>query len=167
MGKARDEFQLAIDLASDPEVAPDAPLVEDLRTLASDFMRLLAADSAGIGSTPLPVVVLTEPPLLRTIYSSDDHEVVPPVVKVQQFPPWPSWLSSASDGRKTSVLEVVVDENGRVESAMVRPPLHPVYDGMLLEATRSWRYEPALRGSRPVKYRRLIEILAPGRRQAG
>lgn len=160
-GAAREQFQLAIDLAADPDMEEKAPLVDDLQNLAADFMRLLEAEAAALEARTL-ASVLTRAPEVRTVFGADDAEVVAPVAISQHVPAWPAWLRAAGVSRRTAVLEIIVDEKGRVESAIVRPPLDPVYDGMLIEACRRWRFEPATRGSSRVKYRKLIEIVIPG-----
>jgi periplasmic protein TonB len=56
------------------------------------------------------------------------------------------------------MLEVTVDEQGRVSNLNLRVSLHPVYDQMLLAAARDWRYQPATFNGRPVKFRKIIQI---------
>ena len=56
------------------------------------------------------------------------------------------------------MLEVVIDETGTVESAVMRSPINPRYDQMVLSAAKTWKYEPARVGGTPVKYRKLISI---------
>jgi hypothetical protein len=36
--------------------------------------------------------------------------------------------------------------------------LNPVYDRVILEAARQWRYKPATLDGVPVKYRRIVQI---------
>ena len=54
--------------------------------------------------------------------------------------------------------DAVVDERGQVERVQLVQSLADFYDGGLVEAARGWRFEPARRAGRPVKYRKLIEI---------
>ncbi len=161
VGAAREQFHLAMDLAADPDMEEGAPLVADLRRLAADFMRLLETEAVGLEARTL-ASVLTRAPEVRTVFGAEDAEVTAPVAVSQNVPAWPAWLRAAGISRRTAVLEIVVDEKGGVESAVVRPPIHPVYDGMLIEACKRWRFEPAMRGTARVKYRKLIEILIPG-----
>jgi TonB family protein len=55
-------------------------------------------------------------------------------------------------------LEVVIDETGRVLSAVLPQSIHPQYDGNLLSAARGWRFKPAMRNGLPVPYLKVIEI---------
>ena len=55
-------------------------------------------------------------------------------------------------------IEVIVDENGNVESASMRQPVTPQYDKLALGAARGWHYQPATVNGVPVKYRKLIQI---------
>ncbi|HWP99424.1 MAG TPA: energy transducer TonB [Vicinamibacterales bacterium] len=56
------------------------------------------------------------------------------------------------------MLDVIIDEQGRVESATIRESAHPQYDLELLKAARTWTYTPARRGDRPIKYRKTIIV---------
>ena len=57
------------------------------------------------------------------------------------------------------LIEIVVDERGAVEAAKMAKPVTPMYDDLLLQSARSWRYTPAKRNGRPVRYRLVIEIV--------
>ena len=52
----------------------------------------------------------------------------------------------------------MIDEQGAVESLMMRVSIDPRYDRMVLDAARSWHYRPAMRGGVPVKYRKMMQI---------
>jgi TonB family protein len=60
--------------------------------------------------------------------------------------------------RDRGVVEVVIDELGRVTVVSIRMSLHPMYDTLLLSAAREWRYRPATLAGSPVKFRKLIQI---------
>ncbi len=157
-------FTQILQVMADPEVERLAaqPPLSDVRTLASGFRDL--AESA-IVPPPLPAnpvaaeaAALSAPaapgPVLPRIYTSADSNVVPPIVIRQELPPFPgrAWLG------KLGVIEVVVDENGGVESAAIRRAIAPQYDKMALASTRSWRYQPATVNGVPVKYRKSIQV---------
>ncbi|MGH9158421.1 MAG: TonB family protein, partial [Vicinamibacteraceae bacterium] len=81
--------------------------------------------------------------------------IVPPVAITQEIPePRGVTLRQAA----TLVLEVLIDEQGRVERAALQQPVHPIYDRMVLAAVDEWRYRPATRDGRPVKYLKTIEV---------
>jgi hypothetical protein len=56
------------------------------------------------------------------------------------------------------MLEVTIDEQGRVILAKIRMSLHPLYDSLLAASARDWKYQPAMHGGRPVKFRKVIQI---------
>lgn len=151
---AEREFERVLELSADPDMPRDAPLAADARELARGYLDLLIARRPPVRSRPLggfsPL-----PSAGQIVFSDADPEVVPPEPLAQQFPPWPSYLAKV---RTQGVLELSIDEEGRVESASVRPSIHPVYDTLLLEQTKQWRYKPALRGTTPVKYRKRIRV---------
>jgi hypothetical protein len=89
------------------------------------------------------------------VFGADDADVTPPLTMRQSFPVARSeWTSMRSRG----LLEVIVNEAGQVESARMLRPMHPAYNNLLLQETKFWRYQPAVRHGAPVRYRRLIEI---------
>ena len=48
----------------------------------------------------------------------------------------------------------------------MRQPVHPSYDPILLAATESWRFDPALKDGRPVRYRKFIPVFVHTRKTA-
>jgi TonB family protein len=66
--------------------------------------------------------------------------------------------SMKSQSRDRGIVEVVIDEQGRVSFVAVRSSIHPMYDTQLLAAARDWRYQPATFAGQPVKYRKMIQI---------
>ena len=63
-----------------------------------------------------------------------------------------------TQSRERGLLEVIVDEQGRVTGLTIRLSLHPMYDAMLISAARDWRYKPATVAGTPVKFRKLIQV---------
>jgi TonB family protein len=63
-----------------------------------------------------------------------------------------------AQAKDRGIIEVVIDEQGRVTFAAVRASVHPVFDTELLSAARDWRYQPATFAGKPVKYRKMIQI---------
>ncbi len=55
-------------------------------------------------------------------------------------------------------LELLVDETGAVTSATMRASVHPAYNQLLLRAARDWKFMPARRQSKPVRYLKIVEI---------
>jgi hypothetical protein len=95
------------------------------------------------------------------IYTSSDSGITPPVPIYQQLPRWSSDIRTYTPGA-VGLLETVIDETGQVTSAVMRQSVHPIYDALVITAARTWLYKPATgRDGRPVKFRRVIEVLGP------
>jgi hypothetical protein len=98
------------------------------------------------------------------MYDSAAPDVVPPVTIRQDIPAIPKELTRTMLlSERTATLEILVDENGNVERAVLRDQLNPIYDRILLAAARMWKYRPAMRGSTPVKYLKAISVVVKDR----
>jgi hypothetical protein len=156
-------FKQVLDVLADPDlaaVANQSPLA-DLRTLTVGFHDLstAAAVPPPAPPPPLPPPPQAEPapapaPATAKIYSAADTAVVPPIVIKQLLPAYPRDNFPTNRG----VLEIVIDEHGDVESATMRTPVKPTYDGVAVAAAKGWRYTPATLNGVPVRYRKLIQI---------
>ena len=87
------------------------------------------------------------------IYDSGSPGVTPPAALKRYVPAWPDSSTTAWKGNFKGVLEIIVGENGAVIETRLVDPVHPVYDSLLLGATRTWRFNPATENGKPVKYR--------------
>jgi TonB family protein len=158
-------FSQVLVTLTDPDVASDAkqPPLSDLRTLAVGFEELAAKAAAPPPAPapppppPAPVFVAVAPPQPSGpphIYTAEDANVVVPEVLNQVLPMFPGQIVIPRTGR----IEVVIDEWGAVESAVIAETVTPVYDGLALKAARNWRYKPATLNGVPVKFRKLVQI---------
>ena len=82
--------------------------------------------------------------------------MVAPVPLRQDVPRVPTTISAQA--RERALLEIVIDEQGRVINLALRMSIHPMYDPQLLAAAKEWRYKPATVDGVPVKFRKLIQI---------
>ena len=147
-------FRQLMVLLDDPDMGGR---LADLRTLAGGFLEL-SERAAAPPSDSKPAEPAAPAPV-RTpggVYTADDPGVTPAVAIKQDFPRLPS--SVASLARDRGVIEVVIDEQGRVVHAQIRTSVHPVYDSLLMLAVRDWRYQPATLAAHPIKYRKMIQI---------
>jgi periplasmic protein TonB len=160
-------FTEVVEAMSDPDVADvvTQPPLADLRVLAIGFRDLSVSAAA-----PPPVPVRETPPpapaaLVKPapaaavvarprIYAATDAQVVPPIALKQTLPPFPAQLPLANRG----VLELVVNEDGAVETAAMRESINPRYDLQLVAAAKSWQYRPATLNGAPVKYRKMVQV---------
>ena len=51
--------------------------------------------------------------------------------------------SLMSMAKSRGLLEVVIDELGRVVGMTMRSSIHPAYDALILAAARDWKDQPA------------------------
>lgn len=156
---ASSAFRSVLSLLDDPDMGGR---LSDLKTLAKGFLDLSVAATPPppAPEPPKPVLPPTPPPTPKPdpnrVYGGDDPDVVAPVAVRQEVPRIPPMVTAQAKGR--GVLEVVIDQKGRVASAAVRESVHPIYDSLLLTAARDWKYQPATFEGQPVKYRKLIQI---------
>ena len=133
----------------------DASELRDLGLLADDFLKL---SSLAAAQPPAPLAARPQAPVVGTPGSSTSVPASPaplspgvqsrgPVAINQKLPVWlrTTWL-----GNLNGLLHVEIDETGAVTNATIVRPTQPQYDVLVVEAARSWRYEPALRAGRPV-----------------
>jgi TonB family protein len=158
---AATQFGEVLDTMKDPDVAAMAersPL-SDVRTLAAGF-RDLATNAAAPPPAPVAVAAVQPapaPPVVPKaprVYTTSDGEVVPPVVLKQDLPAFNGQVLIPRQG----LIEVLIDENGTVESTMMRMSVTGSYDQLALAAARAWRYRPATLNGVPVKYRKAVQI---------
>lgn len=137
-----------------PDVAPQTALepspVDQPGAPAEAAVALTAAadDVAADSNLEEPVV-----------YSVRDSDVTPPVAA---YPRLPSEPPSGLREEALSTLELLVSETGEVESVRLRG--HPAHlaEALLatvnLSAAKTWRFVPAVKDGRPVKYRKLVRV---------
>lgn len=159
---AEQQFRDLLKLIDDPDMGGR---LADLRVLVSGFADLTTAAAA---PPPAPEPVRPEPrreepaapaqPAFdpQRVFTIDDEGIVAATAIRQEVPRVPVQISSQT--RERGLLEVTIDEQGRVIQSKLRLSLHPIYDSQLLGATRDWRYQPATLNGRPVKFRKIIQI---------
>src|SRR4051812_41696003 len=156
---AASQFGEVLDAMNDPDVAPlaDRSPLSDMRMLATGF-KDLATTSANPPPLPAaPTPTLPPAPVVPRaprVYSSADSEVVAPGVLRQQLPAYPGQVLMPRQG----MVEVLIDENGLVETAIMRVGVSNNYDQLALAAAREWRYRPATLNGTPVKYRKAVQV---------
>jgi len=152
----------------------------DLGVLVDGFLDLARASKAAAAKAETPAaagegqrVAQAAPaaeaakPRAPRIFDSTASDVVAPVPVRQDVPPIPRELFKvAGASANAGILEVVIDERGAVEKAIIRESVLPMYDSLLVAATRSWRYLPAMRQGTPVKYVKVIAVNVKGDSQS-
>jgi tetratricopeptide (TPR) repeat protein len=171
------DFRELVALSTDEVVAQNSA-VGDLRQLGEGFLKLAeaevtraaeeakaveaarveaerAAASAAVTSSGAAQFSTRSP----VTYTPSDADVVPPVETVRNMPRWVPGNPLLRQAVFRGVLELVIDEQGAVESAQLLTSVSPLYDGELLEATAGWRFRPATKDGRPVRYRKTMQIV--------
>jgi tetratricopeptide (TPR) repeat protein len=137
-------------------IAPPAPAPTP--TPAADPVRVDPPTDGDAAPPPVATPAPTPTPEPERIYGSEDENVSRPVAVARAIPTWipPTLTEKTQDFR--GVVELVVDERGKVTSAVLTKKIHPSYDPMLLKAAQGWTFRPALKNGVPVKYRYLLEV---------
>lgn len=159
--EAAAEFRQVLALLDDPQMNGR---LSDLRTLAAGFVDLAAAAAPPPPPPPAPEPVKEAPPAPKVpaapavprIYTAEEPGIVQPVAIKQEIPPVPATIAGMVKDR--GVLDLVINEDGRVISMTLRSRVHPMYDTALLNAARDWKYRPASLNGTPVQFRKLIQI---------
>ena len=158
----------------------------DLSTLVDGFLQLIKSSAeqrpapkaeeavtASAAAAPAPPTTANlapasparsasaAPAAAPTVYSIADEGVSPPVTIEQRVPAMPAELYTiARSMKKTGMLDVVIDETGKVVDATIRRSLNPTFDALMLRTASRWKYEPALKGGVPVRFVKTI-LLTP------
>jgi hypothetical protein len=182
---AEPQFRKVIGLAGDPDLGGKG---QDMATLAKGFLDLAvsanataataapapvpaapAATNAGgtapAGGSAAPAGAAAPGPNAaaaypnRTIVANQPKagEITPPRLMKRTIPNVPSDLSRFGQLRPGE-MEILIDETGKVAEAKFTKPIHPVYDSLVVAATRSWRYDPARADGVPVKFRINLKV---------
>jgi hypothetical protein len=138
---------------ADPDISALAgvPPLSDLRTLSTGFRDLSAKSVAPPEPLPAPVA---PPRPVKTMFSADDAGVVGPVAIQQKVPRYPVAVLRPITG----MIEMVIDATGAVQSEMMRVPIDPTFDKLVLAAATKWKYQPAMMDGMPVKFLKRLTI---------
>jgi tetratricopeptide (TPR) repeat protein len=161
-------FDVALRLVAAPDLAEAAtqPPLSDVRVLAGGFRDLAKAAAAPPPPSPqpkpeaaAPVAPPPTPAPRKPFYTANDTGVVPPVAVTQRAPRWPANVpvTFMPKGRQ-AVVEIVIDERGVVEAAVIRQATGSVYDEVLIGEAKNWRYKPATKDNVAVKYMKLVQV---------
>lgn len=164
---AIEQFDAVLSLIGtpDPSAGPQDAAMRDLRTLVLGFRDLArsampAATTAPAVGQPAMAEALPPPaPKTRPFYGPDDKDVVAPVTVSQRMPRWSGPpLSMLAAGKRRGAIEVLINEAGGVEWAVVRMKTGTAYDQALSDQALDWKYAPATLKGVAVKYRKMIQF---------
>lgn len=152
------------------------PTLSDLDVLVGGFLDL-AKSTADLASAEAAAKAATAPPPPAAspsaapaasptradvpkgprVYTAADKDVVAPIVIRQSTPSIPYSVARTMSGQ-SGVLEIVINEKGDVEGAVMREPVNNVFDSAVLMAAKTWKYRPAMREGQPVKYMKRVGV---------
>jgi len=99
--------------------------------------------------------------VIPRVYSAVDEGVSPPVVLEQKMPPMSNEMQLITRAAKSrGMIDIVIDETGRVIDTSVRQSMNAAFDGMIVRESRRWKYRPAMVNGAPVRYVKTL-ILVP------
>ena len=132
--------------------------LDDLRLLASGFLELSRAAAAPppapATERPTAAVAVVPAPAAPTLPASTSL-----VVLRQDVPPLPFSLAAAGKQEYRGLIEVEIDEAGKVTDVRMVQSVHALYDVMLLKAARDWSYEAPRVAGKPIASRKRVEIV--------
>ena len=155
----------------------------DLSILVDGFLQLIRAwDQQPLPqSATAPSTAAAEPPAVShraaapaaatasgravatgaRIYSAADESVTPPLTIEQRLPAMTPEMQEITRALRTSgMVDITIDESGRVVDASIRQSLSSSFDALILRTARNWRYRPATRDGVPVRYMKTL-VLVP------
>lgn len=89
------------------------------------------------------------------LFSLNNDDVTPATLVRPQLP---SRMANLGTNGTASTLDLIIDESGRVERAVLDSLHSQVNEKMLVSAAKAWLFQPALRDGQPVRYRLRVQI---------
>lgn len=140
-----------------PQLAEEAPPLD----LSQLELALNPGMGDGLGSGDFAVklnTVASDTQSVDALFSIADLDQKPRAV-YQPSPTITKEVRKKAPG--TVYIVFVVDQNGRVESAMVQQSTDPVFEKPALAAVKQWKFEPGKRNGQPVRFRMRVPITFP------
>jgi TonB family protein len=151
-------FERLVRMIDSTELAGRDGSLTELRLLASGFLDLSralrskdtetvpAAASAALASRVLPAP------------APKPTEIVPAIAVKQTMPPWTPGDGVSRQSTFVGEIRVHISALGRVDGAEIVRSVHPVYDRLLLNAAKSWEYQPATRNGAATASEQVIQV---------
>jgi hypothetical protein len=137
-------------LSANAKLPPAAPPTEDVGRTAVPSPP-----------SPPPAAVVDErlvvPPTEPTgpVYSSSDEDVVPPELIQPRLSLEPA---AGTRPEALSVFDVLVSDDGRVETIRAAGPARDYREAMVFSAAKMWRFRPAMKDGQAVRYLKRVRI---------
>ncbi len=94
------------------------------------------------------------------VYSEADESVTPPAPLSRQLP---ATLPIGVTRWTVGTLEMLISREGEVETVKLHTPLNRYHERMIVSAAKAWRYRPASKDGKPVRFRLVTSINLPER----
>ena len=139
----------------------DETIVSELRLLAAGFLDLArakgVADAAKVTApaNAAPGNAAAQPPSGPSTVAA---AMSPPIPIRQELPRWIPYDATSKAMEYKGAIKVMIAADGRVESAEIVTPTDRLYDRQLLNAARSWLYEPAKRNGVAVSSEKVVSV---------
>jgi hypothetical protein len=92
------------------------------------------------------------------VYTVGDEGVLPPIALSRQMPVGPP---PGLTRQMVGTLDLLINQEGTVEVVRLYTPLNRYHERMIVSAAKAWRYKPASKEGRPVKFRLVSPINLP------
>jgi hypothetical protein len=106
---------------------------------------------------PAPASAKVEPAVEESIevFTASDSTVTPPVI---MRPVLPKELPPGVPANQVGTIEIVVDEQGDVLHVKLVSPANRYHERMLVSAAKMWKFRPAYKDGRPVRYKTRVRL---------
>jgi TonB family protein len=179
------KFEQLLQITDDAELKNDS-LISELRLLASGFLDLARASApaettkptpaATAGTVPAPTTSAVpgpgpsagrQPPVTNAAPVPNANNggaangtavVTPPVPLRQDLPRWVPYDNATRQAEFRGAIKVTISAEGKVQAAEIVTPTDRTYDRQLLNAARSWLYEPAKRDGVPIASEKIVAV---------
>jgi TonB family protein len=143
-----------------PAAAPAAAAVAARGAAAPVSTAPGSPTPAGAPAAVSPTVATASTPAPQRLYTAVDAGIRQPMVIQQTLPHWtpPQQTQFLRNRTYTGRIELVINEQGTVEKALIVKSVWPTYDAALLQAAKAWKYQPAQLNGQPVKFVKSVEI---------
>jgi TonB family protein len=154
------KFEQMLQLTDDKGIR-DETMVSELRLLAAGFLDL--ARAKGVADTAKVTAPANAAPGNAAAQAPSGASTAaavmsPPIPIRQELPRWIPYDATSKAMEYKGAIKVMIAADGRVESAEIVTPTDRLYDRQLLNAARSWLYEPAKRNGVAVSSEKVVSV---------
>jgi hypothetical protein len=136
----------ALALASEAKAIIDRRLADTPPQLRDQLNAVIAQANEAIAATN------------EIVYTEADTDVVPPRQLTTQMPvTGPIGVPP----HRVGWLDMIIGRDGRVEHVKLTTPLNRHHERMIVSPAKAWKFRPATKGGRPVRYRIMLKVNLP------